>query len=78
MLTWLNDLQALFHFCAAMQTLLDCSQSLQSFVGNSSQAAEFQKLRNQHAQLLEFNHVLIEENNHRLVDHAELVSEVWA
>lgn len=63
-----------------MQTLMDCSQSLQSFVGNSSlscQAAEFQKLRNQHAQLLDFNHVLIEENNHRLVDHAELMSEVW-
>ncbi len=40
------------------------------------QAAELQKLRHQHAQLLAFNHVLVEENNHRLVDHAELVSEV--
>lgn len=40
------------------------------------QAAEFQKLRHQHAQLLDFNHVLIKENNHRLVDHAELTSEV--
>ena len=62
-----------------MQTLLDRSHSLQNYMDNNSptcQAAEFQKLRHQHAQLLDFNHVLIEENNHRLVDHAELMSEV--
>ena len=62
-----------------MQALLDRSHSLQNYMHNSSprcQAAEFQKLRHQHGQLLEFNHVLIEENNHRLVDHAELMSEV--
>ena len=64
-----------------MQTLLDRSHSLQIHMDKSSpscQAAEFQKLRHQHAQLLDFNHVLIEENNHRLVDHAELMSEVEA
>ena len=65
--------------CPVMQTLLDRSHSLQNYMESSSpacQAAEFQKLRHQHAQLLDFNHVLIEENNHRLVDHAELTSEV--
>lgn len=40
------------------------------------QAAEVQELRHQHAQLLEFNHMLVEESNQRLVEHAELVSEV--
>ena len=62
-----------------MQTLMDRSHSLQNYMDNNSptcQAAEFQKLRHQHAQLLDFNHVLIEDNNHRLVDHAELMSEV--
>ena len=33
-------------------------------------------LRQQHAQLLAFNHILVEENNHRLLDHADLMSEV--
>jgi hypothetical protein len=62
-----------------LQTLLDRSHSLQTHIDKSNpgdQAAEFQKLRHQHAQLLALNHVLVEENNHRLVDHAELVSEV--
>ncbi len=64
----------MFH---VLQTLLDRSHSLQTHIDNpGDQAAEFQKLRHQHAQLLAFNHVLVEENNHRLVDHAELVSEV--
>ena len=65
--------------CPVMQTLLDRSQSLQNYMDNNSptcQAAEFQKLRHQHAQLLHLNHVLTEESNHRLVDHAELMSEV--
>ena len=52
-----------------MQTHMDSSNP-------GDQAAEFHKLRHQHAQLLAFNHVLVEENNHHLVDHAELVSEV--
>ena len=34
------------------------------------------KLRQQHAQLLAFNHILVEENNHRLLDHADLMTEV--
>lgn len=67
--------------CHVLQTLLDRSHSLQTYISNSSpscQAAEFQKLQHQHAQLLEFNQVLVEENNQRLVDHAELMSEVSA
>ncbi len=59
-----------------LQTLLDRSLSIQDNSNPGDQAAEFLKLRHQHAQLLAFNHVLVEENNHRLVDHAELVSEV--
>lgn len=54
-----------------MQTHMDSSNP-------GDQAAEFHKLRHQHAQLLAFNHVLVEENNHRLVDHAELVSELMS
>ncbi|KAA6423359.1 MAG: hypothetical protein FRX49_06811 [Trebouxia sp. A1-2] len=67
--------------CSAcmFSTLLDRSQSLQIHKDNpGDEAAEFQKLRHQHAQLLAFNHVLVEENNHRLVDHAELVSELMS
>ncbi len=59
-----------------LQTLLDRSLSIQDNSNPGDQSAEFQNLRHQHAQLLAFNHVLVEENNHRLVDHAELVSEV--
>ena len=62
-----------------LQTLMDSSQSLQTYIEKSDsrqQAAAFQKLRDQHAQLLAFNHMLVEENNNRLVDHAEIVSEV--
>lgn len=59
-----------------LQTLLDPSLSIQDNSNPGDQSAEFQKLRHQHAQLLAFNHVLVEENNHRLVNHAELVSEV--
>lgn len=44
----------------------------------NDQVAEFQNLRHQHAQLLAFSHVLVEENNHRLVDRAELVSELMS
>ena len=63
----------MFH---VLQTLLDRSLSIQDNGNPGDQSAEFQKLRHQHAQLLAFNHVLVEESNHRLVDHAELVSEV--
>lgn len=57
---------------------VNISQCLQAHEGGdpNDQVAEFQNLRHQHAQLLAFSHVLVEENNHRLVDRAELVSEV--
>ncbi|KAL3157186.1 hypothetical protein ABBQ38_001425 [Trebouxia sp. C0009 RCD-2024] len=64
-----------------IKTLLDRSQFLQNYVSHGSptcQAADFQKLRHQHAQLLEFNHMLVEENNQRLEEHAELVSELMS
>ncbi|DBA68390.1 hypothetical protein WJX79_011016 [Trebouxia sp. C0005] len=67
------------HNESPLKTLLDRSQSLQIHKDNpGDEAAEFQKLRHQHAQLLAFNHVLVEENNHRLVDHAELVSQLMS
>lgn len=69
------------HNESPLKTLLDRSHSMQTHMDSSNpgdQAAEFHKLRHQHAQLLAFNHVLVEENNHRLVDHAELVSELMS
>ena len=72
-LSWNSRSMTMLH---VLQTLLDPSLSIQDNSNPGDQSAEFQKLRHQHAQLLAFNHVLVEENNHRLVDHAELVSEV--
>ena len=63
-----------------MQTLMVRSQSLQNQLNNSSpsyQAAEVHTLQHQHAQLLHFTHTLIDDNDHCLAEHAELVSEVW-
>lgn len=60
-----------------LQVLLAQSHSLQSQLDSpSSQHDDFEKLRQQHAQLLAYNHILVEENNHRLMDHADLMSEV--
>ena len=72
----------LSHLCSLYKTGIklevNISQCLQTYKGGdpNDQVAEFQNLRHQHAQLLAFNHVLVEENNHRLVDRAELVTEV--
>lgn len=66
------------HCCCALQPLPGFNQTSHNLLDRRqpTDSAELQTLQHQHQKLLASHHSLVEENDHCLANHAELMSQV--